>query len=194
MGRGGNHNKGERQVRGWRRSIRGCTKKLLWDKNEEIRETENDKEKKNKEQKQLNNEKKPLHWMERKEERDRGGIQLNDNDLFLPLFRSVWLLTIESFSTNDESDYEHEIWKKAVKSMRNVSNLVRRTRRTTSLKWKVVVGKRVGLPTEKAEKVDLIYFAGFKCALEDCYKHQQIDIHSRFVLKIGYGLELMTPL
>ena len=36
--------------------------------------------------------------------------------------------------------------------------------------------------TEKARKVDLIYFAGFKCALEDCNKHQHIDIHSRFVL------------
>ena len=58
---------------------------------------------------------------------------------------------------------------------------------------KVVVGKRVG-PTEKARKVDLIYFAGLKCALEDCYKHQHIDIHSRFVLKIGYGLELLAPL
>ena len=55
---------------------------------------------------------------------------------------------------------------------------------------KVVVGKRVG-PTEKARKVDLIYFAGLKCALGDCYKHQNIDIHSRFVLKIGYGLELL---
>ena len=98
---------------------------------------------------------------------------------------------IESFSTNEESDYEHEIWKKVVKSMRKVSNLVRRTRRTTSLKWKVVVGKRVGLLTEKAGKVDLIYFAGFKCALEDCYKHQHIDIHSRFVLKIAYVLELL---
>ena len=54
--------------------------------------------------------------------------------------------------------------------------------------------KRVGLLTEKARKVDLIYFAGFKCALEDCYKHQHIDIHSRFVLKIGYGLELLAPL
>ena len=43
-------------------------------------------------------------------------------------------------------------------------------------------------------KVDLIYFAGFKCALEDCSKHQHIDIHSRFVLKIGYGLELLAPL
>ena len=41
---------------------------------------------------------------------------------------------IESFSTNEESDYEHEIWKKVVKSMRKVSNLVRRTRRRTSLK------------------------------------------------------------
>ena len=39
-----------------------------------------------------------------------------------------------------------------------------------------MVGKRVGLPTEKARKVDLIYFAGFKCALEDCYKHRHIDI------------------
>ena len=38
------------------------------------------------------------------------------------------------------------------------------------------MGKRVGLPTEGARKVDLIYFAGFKCALEDCYKHQHIDI------------------
>lgn len=54
--------------------------------------------------------------------------------------------------------------------------------------------KRVGLPTERARKVDLIYFAGFKCALEDCYKRQHIDIHSRFVLKIGYGLELLAPL
>ena len=59
---------------------------------------------------------------------------------------------------------------------------------------KVVVGKRVGLPTEKATKVDLIYFAGFKCALEDCYKHQHINIHSRFVLKIAYGLELLAKL
>ena len=50
------------------------------------------------------------------------------------------------------------------------------------------MGKRVGLPTEKARKVDFIYFAGFKCALEDCYKPRHIDIHSRFVLKIGYGL------
>ena len=106
--------------------------------------------------------------------------------------RPSWLL--ESFSINDESDYEHEIWKKVLKSMRKVLNLVRRIRRTTSLKWKVVVGKRVGLPTEKARKVDLIYFAGFKCALEDCYKHQHIDIHSGFVLKIGYGLELLAPL
>ena len=56
------------------------------------------------------------------------------------------------------------------------------------------MGKRVGLATEKARRVDLIYFAGFKCALEDCYKHQHIDIHSKFVLKIGYGLELLAPL
>ena len=56
------------------------------------------------------------------------------------------------------------------------------------------MGKRVGLPTEKARKVDLIYFASFKCALEYCYKHEYIDIHSRFVLKIGYGLELLAPL
>ena len=56
------------------------------------------------------------------------------------------------------------------------------------------MGKRVGLHTEKARKVDLIYFAGFKCALEDCYKHQHIDIHSRFVLKIGCRLELLAPL
>ena len=41
---------------------------------------------------------------------------------------------LESFRTNDESDYEYEIWKKVLKSMRKVSNLVRRTRRTTSLK------------------------------------------------------------
>ena len=47
------------------------------------------------------------------------------------------------------------------------------------------MGKRVRLPTEKARKVDLVYFAGFKCALEDYYKHQHIDIHLRFVLKIG---------
>ena len=107
---------------------------------------------------------------------------------------AVAFTLVESFSTNDESDYEHEIWKKVLKSMRRVSNLVRRTRRTTSLKWKVVVGKRVGLPTEKARKVDLIYFAGFKCVLEDCYKHQHTDIHSRFVLKIGFGLELSAPL
>ena len=46
----------------------------------------------------------------------------------------------------------------------------------------------------QAKKVDLIYFAGFKCALEDYYKHQHIDIHSRFALKIGYGLELLAPL
>ena len=38
------------------------------------------------------------------------------------------------------------------------------------------MGKRVGLPTEKARQVDLIYFADFKCALEDCYKHQHINI------------------
>ena len=106
----------------------------------------------------------------------------------------VLIIIIASFSTNDESDYEHEIWKKVLKSMRKVSNLVRRTRRTTGLKWKVVVGKRAGLPTEKARKVDLIYFAGFKCALEDCYKRQHKDIHSRFVLKIGYWLELLAPL
>ena len=56
------------------------------------------------------------------------------------------------------------------------------------------MGKRVGLPAEKARKVDLIYFAGFKCVAEDCYKYQHIDIHSRFVLKIGYGLELLAPL
>ena len=56
------------------------------------------------------------------------------------------------------------------------------------------MGKRVGRPTEKARKVDLIYFAGIKCALEDCYKPRHIDIHSRFVLKIGYGLELLAPL
>ena len=103
------------------------------------------------------------------------------------------LRLLESFSINDESN-EHEIWKKVLKSMRKVLNLVRRTRRTTSLKLKVVVGKRIGLPTEKARKVDLIYFAGFKCALEDCYKHRHIDIHSSFVLKIGYGLELLAPL
>ena len=48
--------------------------------------------------------------------------------------------------------------------------------------------------TEKLRKFDLIYFAGFKCALEDYYKHQHIDIHSRFALKIGYGLELLAPL
>ena len=41
---------------------------------------------------------------------------------------------IESFSTNDEFDYEHEIWKKVLKSIRKVSNLVRRTRSATSLK------------------------------------------------------------
>ena len=41
---------------------------------------------------------------------------------------------VESFSTNNESDYEHEILKKVLKSMRKVSNVVRRTRSTTSLK------------------------------------------------------------
>ena len=56
------------------------------------------------------------------------------------------------------------------------------------------MGKRVELPTERARKVNLIYFAGFNCALEDCYKHQHIDIQSRFVMKIGYGLELLAPL
>ena len=40
------------------------------------------------------------------------------------------------------------------------------------------MGKRVGLLTEKLRKIYLIYFAGFKCALEDYYKHQHIDIHS----------------
>ena len=54
------------------------------------------------------------------------------------------------------------------------------------------MGKRVGLLTEKLGKVDLIYIAGFKCALEDYYKHQHIDIHPRFALKIGYGLELLA--
>ena len=34
-------------------------------------------------------------------------------------------VTLESFSTNNESDYEHEIWKKVLKSMRKVSNLVK---------------------------------------------------------------------
>ena len=48
--------------------------------------------------------------------------------------RRVLNQSLESFSTNDESDYEYEIWKKVLKSMRKVSNLVRRTRRTTSLK------------------------------------------------------------
>ena len=32
--------------------------------------------------------------------------------------QSVVFKTLESFSTNDESDYEHEIWKKVLKSMR----------------------------------------------------------------------------
>ena len=32
---------------------------------------------------------------------------------------------IESFSTNDESDYEYEIWKQVLRSIRKVSNLVR---------------------------------------------------------------------
>ena len=45
------------------------------------------------------------------------------------LFRGT-VLIIESFCTNDESDYEYEHWKKVLKSMRKVSNLVRRTRRT----------------------------------------------------------------
>ena len=89
---------------------------------------------------------------------------------FIVLKRVAFRL-LESFSINDESN-EHEIWKKVPKSMRKVLNLVRRTRRTTILKWKVVVGKRIGLPTEKARKVDLVYFAGFKCALEGCYKHR----------------------
>ena len=44
------------------------------------------------------------------------------------------MVIVESFSTNDESDYEHEIWKKVLKSMHKVSNLVRWTRGTTSLK------------------------------------------------------------
>ena len=32
--------------------------------------------------------------------------------------RSVVFKRLECFSTNDESDYEHEIWKKVLKSMR----------------------------------------------------------------------------
>ena len=51
-----------------------------------------------------------------------------------PLKLNGWPLTIASFSTNDESEYEPKIWKKVLKTMRKVSNLVRRTRRTTSLK------------------------------------------------------------
>ena len=35
----------------------------------------------------------------------------------------------------------------------------------------VVAGKRVGTPTEKDSKVDLSDYAGFKCALEDLYRH-----------------------
>ena len=34
----------------------------------------------------------------------------------------VQVCLLESFITNDESDYEHEIWKKVLKSMRKVSN------------------------------------------------------------------------
>ena len=41
---------------------------------------------------------------------------------------------IESFSTDNEYDYEYEIWKLVLRSMRKVSNLVLRTRSTTSLK------------------------------------------------------------
>ena len=35
----------------------------------------------------------------------------------------------------------------------------------------VVAGKRAGTPTEKDSKVDLSDYAGFKCALEDLYRH-----------------------
>ena len=73
------------------------------------------------------------------------------------------------FSTNYESDYEHEILKQVPRGMREVSNLV-----LTSLKLKFVVRERVEFSTETVSKVDLIYFADFKCALEDLYRHQHI--------------------
>ena len=56
------------------------------------------------------------------------------------------------------------------------------------------MGKRVGPPTEKVRKVDLVSFADFKCALDDCYRYQHKYVDSRIVLKIGYGLELLAPL
>ena len=62
------------------------------------------------------------------------------------------------------------------------------------------MSKQVGPLAAKVTKVDLIYFAGFICTLEDRYRHKHmytiiyiliICIYSSFVLKIGYGLGLL---
>lgn len=78
---------------------------------------------------------------------------------------------LSNFRANDESYHEYEIWKIVLGSIRKVSNLVLRTLRTTSLRWKVVLGKRIGPPIGNLSKIDLTYFGGFKCALEGCYRH-----------------------
>ena len=44
------------------------------------------------------------------------------------------IVKIEIFSTLDEYDYEYEIWKQVLRSMRKVSNLVLLTRNKTTLK------------------------------------------------------------
>ena len=46
----------------------------------------------------------------------------NEKQYFCAFFILDVLNTVESFSTNEESDYEQEIWKKVLKSMRKVSN------------------------------------------------------------------------
>ena len=48
--------------------------------------------------------------------------------------RAVGLNALESFSTNDESEYEYEICKQVLQSMRRVLNLVLWTCSTKSLK------------------------------------------------------------
>ena len=56
--------------------------------------------------------------------------------------------------------------------------------------------RKTSRASEKVSKVDLIYFAGFKSALEDWYGHkgiQYIYFNSSFVLKIGYSLGLLAP-
>ena len=41
---------------------------------------------------------------------------------------------------------------------------------------------RVVTPIGKLSKVGLIYFAGFKCTLEDCYRYEHIHIRSSLIL------------